>query len=196
MRSVFCLAVCAAALSACVEPDVTISGFDKPAAGGRPNVTVSAYEWGQHTSGVTGNRYAYEVGPTLYDKFGAYAGISGTPSVTPPPTSGVVVMTGTYEAAYMFGINSTFASASGFAGETTGPMVVTVDYGTGSLQGSSTSGLLSVNGNFSGTSLTGTATFDGLAGPMEGLVGGDEAIAVFHGQSDSKIHAGGFIVHP
>lgn len=186
----------AACVSACGLTDVTTSGFDKPSSTGRPNGTTSAYEWGADTSLVTGNRYAYEVGPTFWDKFGAFSGISSGAAVTAPPASGVVTMTGSYQAAYMFGIDGGFVVSTGYANETAGSMSVSVDYGAGTLTGGSSSGRLSVNGTFTGTSLGGTASFDGVSGPLDGLVGGDEAIGVFHGHNSTKTHAGGFIVNP
>ncbi len=186
----------AACVSACSLTDVTTSGFDKPSSTGRPNGTTSAYEWGADTSAVTSNRYAYEVGPTWLDKFGAFSGISSGASVTAPPDTGVVTMTGSYEAAYMFGIEAGFVVSSGYASRDSGSMSVSVDYAAGTLVGGSNDGTLAVNGTFTGTSLGGSATFDGVSGPLKGLVGGNEAIGVFHGHNSTTTHAGGFIVNP
>jgi len=54
---------------------------------------------------------------------------------------------------------------------------------------------LSVDGRIDGTTLSGTVTYDGVAGSLRGLVGGNEAIGAFHGHDDNNVFAGGFIAN-
>jgi len=55
-------------------------------------------------------------------------------------------------------------------------------------------GILNVNGTFEGQTLEGDVVYSGIPGTLSGKIGGDEAIGIFNGKSESAIMAGGFIV--
>jgi hypothetical protein len=43
-----------------------------------------------------------------------------------------------------------------------------------------------VNGQLTGRNLSGTVSYNGVDGDLTGLVGGDKAIAAFHGHDSSR----------
>ena len=182
------------ALSGCLEADQTASGFKTPIAegvmSGNSNSNVA---FGGDGSPVTGNAYSYQAGGIKDEGFQAYSGIVPGADVSAPPTTGTATMTGRYEVAVVEGIFTTGETVNGLGGTRSGSLTLEANFANGTLVGSG--GQLSVDGTFSGTTLSGTATYDGLSGPLRGLVGSDEAIGVFHGNSDSAVHAGGFIVN-
>ena len=88
-----------------------------------------------------------------------------------------------------------------------GSITLNADFATGRLTGGGTgqdggtsnlvlnNNLLTVDGTFAGSTLGGVVTYDGVSGPLRGLVGSDEVIGAFHGHTDSQVHAGGFIAN-
>ncbi|MEM9970781.1 MAG: hypothetical protein AAF762_06740 [Pseudomonadota bacterium] len=183
--------------------DVTESAFVTPNSSGVIGRTSGpGTVAGSMTSTTTGNVLGYEAGPDGDDKFQAFAGIASGATVTPPPAAGTATYTGTYEVAAVDFILRTITGASGTSYVDEGSIALEADFGAGTLTGTGVStssnpdvsgNTLSVSGTFSGDVLTGTATYDGVAGPLSGLVGSDEVIGVFHGNSDRQVHAGGFI---
>ncbi len=196
------------ALSACSESisDPTTSAFSQPNAVGTIQNTDAARLAGSDSSGVTGNVYGYEAGSIDGEVFAAFSGVAAGASVTPPPASGPATYTGTFEVGV---VGSIFDTGSGYSGSVTtdnGSITLNADFDAGTLTGSGTGvndftnfvlngNELEVNGTITGTQLRGTATYDGVSGPLNGLIGSDEVIGVFHGNSDSQTHAGGFIAN-
>lgn len=186
-------------LSGCLEADQTASGFKSATASGTlsgVSTLASNVRSGRDFSAVTTNGYAYAAGAIKDEGFQAYAGLTPGVSVSAPPASGTATMTGTFEVASVTAISVNGDSLSGFSSIDTGTLSLSADFGAQTLTGTG-SGLrtLQINGTFSGDTLSGRAIYNGLSGPLTGRVGSNEAIGVFHGDSDSAVHAGGFIVN-
>ena len=131
------------------------------------------------------------------------------PGASVAPVSGLTsaTYTGTFELALIDLILVLGDSVQGSSTFDRGNISLTADFNAGTLTGSGT-GLdlgsfslllngnqLSVDGTLNGTALSGTVTYDGVTGPLQGLVGSDEAIGAFHGHNDSQLFAGGFIAN-
>lgn len=119
--------------------------------------------------------------------------------------------TGTFSGLYGFGVMEdvvrTETEISGFPAQSIGNVFLTVDFANGSLAGtgSSTDGIQSdivVNGSISGRNLSGdvavnyvtpSATTTFLSTTLDGVVGENGAVGVFHGSDDNSALAGGFV---
>ena len=203
MNRYFVLAAAMLPLSACSSlfAENSNSFFATPDAAGNLNELDNVSYSSNNVSPLTGNGYAYQVGGNDGDGLRGYAGIINGTGVTAPPTSGTASMSGSYALAgianiyeYGSGYNQTTVAGTPFTDG--GSITLTADYGAGTLTGSAGfSYPITVNGTISGTTLRGTVTYDGVTGPLEGLVGAIEAVGAFHGNSDTQLHAGGFIVN-
>lgn len=185
----------------------TDSSFATPDAVGEiGRVEVFSSIDGADSSAVTGNVYGYEVGSVANGGLQGFAGIASGAAVSAPPPGGTVVYTGTFEVAAVdfILVNGNTVTGQGYADA--GEFTLTANFETGAVTGGGTGintpfsvyhngNVLSVDGQVSGDTLTGTATYDGVSGPMQGLVGSNEAIGVFHGHTDGQLHAGGFIAN-
>lgn len=182
------------------------TGFAAPDASGAIPGLDRTFVNNVITSSITGNAFAYEVGAITEDGFHAYSGLVPGTAVTPPPSTGQATYTGVFFVGFMGDLTTDDVSVTGIPGEDTGSIVMDIDFANGAMtaQGigidDNTDALLNgnafeVTGTFSGTQMTGTATYNGVSGPMEGLMGGNEAIGVFHGESNTQLHAGGFGAH-
>jgi len=185
--------------------DPTDSTFVTPNSSGSIFRTDSGRQSGSDFSSVTGNGYGYELGVVSNDGLQTFSGIVPGASVSAQPPGGTVVMTGSFEVGVIDAVFVSGDIARGTPYIDSGSLTLTADFGAKTLTGSSTgrsSGLfrnnnpISVDGRFEGTALTGRVIYDGVSGPLTGLVGGNEAIGVFHGHNDGQSHAGGFIVNP
>jgi len=158
-------------------------------------------------SGFAGNGYGYQVGAVTNDGLQGFAGMVAGATVT-PPSSTTATYNGRFEVAYIdFILTSSDGQVSGNTTLDRGDINLQADFAAGTLVGGGT-GLdggftnfllnenqLSVDGKIEGTTLTGTVTYDGVSGPLSGLVGGNETIGVFHGHDDNNVIAGGFIAN-
>lgn len=180
------------ALAAC-EPDYTESEFVIPSASGTYVGELDIIDSTVMTDGA-GNGFSYAIGfyPAVGDttSIKAIAGLLPGTSVTEVPTSGTASYHGVYGVAFVTDISVSSSILSGYAGEETGSITLNADFSAGTLKGSA--GGLTVNGEFSGTDLNGTVEFNGLTGELDGLIGGDATIGVFHGNDDDDVFAGGF----
>lgn len=154
----------------------------------------------------------------------ALAGVMPQTRVSSPPPSGTVEMSGTYEIAIAKeGVTNTGSPSSnggvyvkdgdtevfihkgtGSSGTNVTPVLTSRSSGTinvaanfdrGTFAGRSTNGELVVDGDLSGSSLSGEANFRGLNGTMKGLVGADEAVVAVAGGSSDVSYAGGFVAN-
>lgn len=162
---------------------------------------------GADRSSVTGNTYGYQVGSVQNDGLQAFAGIASGARVSAPPTSGTASFNGTFELAVIDFILSNGTQVSGQSTLDRGDITLTADFDAGRLTGGGTglsgnisnivlgNNVLSVDGVISGETLSGTVTYDGVSGPLRGLIGSDEVIGAFHGHTNSQTHAGGFIAN-
>lgn len=199
--STIAIATSAFAISGCL-PDLTESEFAKPSASG-----AFTQEFAESVNATTndgsGNGYAYEIGVDSGDFFGTeypvitvLAGVLPTTSLTSLPSSGQATFAGTYEAV---AINLNNIDESMTAEEVkdafynTGAIILNADFNAGTLAGSG--GDLTVNGTFTSDQLGGTVDYNGLSGELQGLIGGDGAVAVFQGDDLDEVLVGGFIVN-
>ena len=190
--STLLIATSTIALAAC-EPDYTESEFVTPSASGTYVGDLDIIDSTVMTDGF-GNGFSYAIG--FYPADGdttsikAIAGLLPGTSVNEVPTSGTASYQGVYGVAFVTDISVSSNILSGYAGEETGGITLNADFSAGTLQGSA--GGLTVNGDFSSTDLNGTVEFNGLTGELDGLIGGDATIGVFHGNDDHDVFAGGF----
>lgn len=188
------LLICAlaAGLSGCSLADVFIkSSFETPSSSGTFSNLDSVFRSGTGTNAI--GTYAFAVGDSGGTGFRAHAGIvPGAVVATPPPSSGIATMSGTYQLATVTGINISYSDIQGFANSASGSITLTADFGAQTLTGSS--GNFTVDGNFEGTDLSGSIDYGGTSATLDGLMGADAALGVFHGRTDTSLIAGGFAV--
>ena len=209
MKTAIFPAVAICALSACnLTGDPTNSGFATPnSAGVLSKASSSQALTGQDFSGLTGNGYGYQVGAVTNDGLQGFAGLVSGASVS-VPTSTTATLSGEFEVAFIdFILTSSVGEVTGVASSDYGLIELQADFANGTLVGGGT-GLdggftnfylneneLTVDGRIDGTTLTGTVTYNGVSGSLQGLVGGNEAIGAFHGHTDNDVFAGGFIAN-
>lgn len=186
--------------------DPTNSGFATPLATGALS-KASRGRSGADTSTLTGNTYGFQVGAVSNDGLQGFAGIAPGASVTAPPVSGSATFDGRFEVGLIAGIYTFDDQVSGRTSADNGAISLTADFAQGTLTGGGTGldmgsfntdlsgNVLTVDGTFSGSKLSGTVTYDGVKGPLTGLVGGNEVIGAFHAHNDRHVHAGGFIAN-
>ena len=186
--------------------DPTNSSFATPSSSGRLS-EASDGRTGSDFSFLTGNGYAYQVGAVSNDGLQGFAGIVPGAEVTAAPATGSAQFTGTFEVALIGSILTYNTEVSGQTTFDAGTITLTADFDDNTLTGGGTGvdggsfnyllreNVLTIDGDLSGSTLTGTATYRGVTGPLRGLVGSNEAIGAFHGHTDSQVHAGGFIAN-
>lgn len=185
----------------------TDSAFATPSASGNLSRATGG-RTGSSFSDLTGNGYGYQVGSVSNDGLQGFAGIVPGAAVEDAPINGFAEMNGTFEVGL---IDFIFQNGTQVSGQTTfdrGDITLFVDFtnnrvtggGTGLGGGLSTNfvldnNALEVDGRIEDGALTGTVTYDGVSGPLRGLVGANETIGAFHGHTDNQVHAGGFIAN-
>ena len=208
MKSIILTSIACVLLAGCQlgTGDPTNSSFSTPSASGSLSKTTNGRS-GSDVSGVTGNVYGYQVGSVPDDGLQGFAGIASGASVSAAPATGTATFNGDFELAVIDYIITDGTRVSGQSSFDRGAITLTADFDTGRLTGGGTglsgsvgnivlsNNVLNVDGQFTGQSLGGTVTYDGVSGPLRGLVGGNEVIGTFHGHTDSQVHAGGFIAN-
>jgi len=191
MKKIAYLFVPLLAVSACSSDSRTHSEFQTPSNIGYLGPTLTSAVRGSDVS-TSGDGYAYAVGVGSNSDFYGYAGIVPTTTVSVPPTAGSATWSGTYKLAQITGIELPAGGLQGYTVEKTGAISLTADFTAGTLIGSGAG--LTVNGTFSGSDLSGDASYGGLNGALTGKVGTTGAVGAFHGNSGTDIYAGGFMV--
>ncbi len=190
MRILFIGAVCAA-LSACSDSELYVqSSFETPSSSGTFRGLDTVYLSGQDTNALGG--YAYALGDTGGSGFRAHTGLLPGTATAPPPTTGVAVMTGSYSLGEITGIDIGFTSITGSPNRSSGALTLTADFANQTITG--TSGSFEVEGTISGSDLGGKIIFGAAEGKLTGVVGATAAVGAFHGRSDTRLIAGGFVV--
>lgn len=183
-------------VSACdVTPDATHSGFVTPTASGAISTDINNAQT-RVTNDGSGNGYSLQIGGHS-DGDGGLKGVAGilpTTAVGATVTGGNVEYVGRYNALTIRNITVSDNFATGTAAEETGAITLNANFGTGKLTGGG--GRLTVNGSISGKKIGGGANYDGVKTKLAGQIGADRAVGVFHGNTDSTIVVGGFIVNP
>lgn len=181
-------------LGACeIEPDYVNSGFATPNSSGGFSEGLSNPRSGTD-SDASGNGYAYQVGFDGGDGFRAVAGVLPGTTVGGAVTSGTVTYTGDYELVRVTGINVSGGLISGTPSFDSGTISLEADFGSGTLTGGD--GSLTVDGTINGRDLGGSVAYNGLGGRLDGEIGSARAVGVFHGNNDSTVYSGGFLVTP
>lgn len=180
-------------LSACVgEQDYTSSSFATPngtSASATISKSLSNEQNGQVYDASLGGA-AYLTG-TNSSGAHAYAGVMPGSSVGSAVSSGTATYSADYEVAYISSISVSGNLLSGFNNTDAGTIALTLDTSAGTLTGSN--GNLTVDGDVSGTAVSGDAVYRGVSGDLTGLVGDEGTVGAFQGDSDSLVYAGGFV---
>ena len=174
--------------------------------------TGSFNDYAQYKSPSDG--YALILGITNGDKFAAYAGVNRNVTVDRNTSGGTATYTATVD---IFSYESIRDTGSFIVADPTaysGVIDLTADFDAGTLNGNSgiisgtsydgqfsysksATARLTVNGDLSGSTLSGTVIFNPAngssgTGALKGLAGDDLVVGVFHGKQDDFIFAGGF----
>lgn len=189
------------ALSACGGTGTPV--IFTPPGGGTPPVlpgpatyagdagTVNLAQGGGYTFSLPFNGASVETVATL----------APSPAPTAPLLSGNATLNGRYDLVRMTDFAVVAGVPSGTREQITGPLTLNVDFNTNAVTTPAGS-TLAINGTYapvvSGTTtfqqLTGAATYLGVAGGINGIVGADQAFGVFRGSGGTTAYAGGFTV--
>ena len=149
-------------------------------------------------SQTTGNQVSYHV------SFDPDLGVRGHAGVVPgavvtdfASATNTMTMTGFYRVEWeIYETATTNNIQLEQQGKSGGNVTLVADINAGTFVGTSDQDSnLSVNGAFTGNDLSGTVTYRGVEGDLEGLIGGNEAVAAFHGNDARTVFAGGFIAN-
>lgn len=191
----FMIALAAVAtLPACtdlIKDANTHSNFSTPNSVGIYSTALSSQRSGRDTA-LDGDGYGYRVGARSSTGLIGQSGIIPGTSVAAAPTSGSVGYSGTFELAKITGISLSGNQIGGFSSYDGRSLSLTASFDDNTLSG--TSGDLAVNGAISNGQLSGNVIYDGLSGTLDGVIGADRAVGVFHGNGPDAIYAGGFLV--
>lgn len=177
-------------LSACDE-DLTESSFASASASGSFSENMSQTE--KKVVQNSGNGYAFQGGFTD-SSYKVIAGVIPGTEVGNTVASGTVQYFGTYNIGYASSVTKNGNVLAVRRKINQNGISLFADFGAGTLKG--TDGALDINGNISGKTLSGNATYRGIGGVLGGLIGEDRAVGIVHGHSDDKAFAGGFVVTP
>lgn len=186
---------CALTLAACstTASDHTDSRFSSVDASGDFSTNLDPSK--AQVSNVVAGSYSYQAG-VLPDGGGflAEVGIVPTVTISAQPVTGSTAFVGNYELGGVGNISLSGDLLFGQVFTDTGSILISVDYDDNTLAGTSDNGRLVVDGTFNGSNLDGGVTYEGISGDLDGLVGGLEAVGIFHGKDNETIYAGGFRV--
>lgn len=166
-----------------------ISGIGTPNANGTFPDSLATIFKGSFKN-PEGHGYALELGQDDTD-FSAYAGLLPSTDPGPLPLQGIAAMHGTYnviEVGKSDGDRRDFAELE----TTTGRITLRADFRFNTLQVSD--GILTVDGESSGNTVTGEVFFNARPATLAGRLGSDHAVGVFHGNDDVTAYIGGFLV--
>ena len=184
------------------------SSFATPNANGEISRTdPNRSRAGSEFSSITGNGYGYEVGFVDDQNLEGFAGLVPGATVAPPLSGGTASYQGRFEVAVLGDITRTSDSVGFTSFSDDGVLTLIANFDDQTLTGHGLgrdggdinplldNNELAVDGRFDGNALEGSVTYNGVTGPLLGLVGADEVIGAFHGNSDTQLHAGGFIAN-
>lgn len=185
------------ALSACTttpsQDSLTQSSFVTPSSTGGINVGLTQ----TNTDGIVspaGEGFLFQTGVREGEGLEAVVGILPGTEVTFRPSEGSATYTGNYSIGTIRDIDASGGQIIGFPGVEQGVLTISVDFASGAVEGQASNGQLFLTGGLVGRDLAGTVVYREVAGPLDGLVGGDQAFGVFHGNDADLIYAGGFVL--
>lgn len=185
-----------AALSACSSDGlyftgVTESGFKTPTSG--PDAEIPVDLENEQNGNVYNSMFggAAFVSGTNSSGARAYAGIIPDSNPGAVVTSGKVNYDTQYSVVGVENVSSGNLVGDNFAGN--GTLTVVADFNAQTFNGANATETFAVEGVISGQDMTGTVTYKGLPGVVEGLVGEDAIIGAFHGSTLGTVFSGGFL---
>ena len=183
------------ALAGCLQdlyPDQTDSGFADIDSSGSVMETLDqqSFAW---LIDADGDGFGYSSGTEPGGGLRALSGFTKASDIDLRPVTSVGSYTGRYELIEVYDIEVSFGYVSGSQRRVTDEIVLDADFAAGTLTGRS--GQLSVSGRAIGSQLTGSVTYRGVSGDLQGNLGDDKAIGAFHGNDDDLIYAGGFLTY-
>lgn len=177
-------------LSACMTTSSNLkTSFETSSANGDIGTSLSQTRSGKEL--IDGNGYAYAAGKGPDYGFQAVAGVIPGSDMGVPIYANATY-TGEWELAKISSIYISGNEITGFIGSDGGSITLNANFAEQTLTGSD--GLLEVNGTMNGNNLSGSVIFNGTTGELTGLVGEQGAVGAFHGEGDTQIYAGGFLV--
>ncbi|WP_130407275.1 hypothetical protein [Thalassococcus sp. S3] len=134
-------------------------------------------------NGVTSG-FSYQTGRIAgTTRYLGVAGIAPDTQVGPAPTAATATYTGDYQLSHV---------TAALADNQKGRITLNADFNAGTLTGQS--GGLDVAGTINGSSVGGTASYGGVTGNMQGLIGRDRTVTAFAGHSQNNgVLVGGII---
>ncbi|MCF7699380.1 hypothetical protein [Loktanella sp. M215] len=181
------LSLAVAGLSACgfsssgglpfSQPDIVSPSFTV-AAGQLAISTGGGIQFTNRIDPVAGNIYAADIRPGAVQE--------------PTPTTGRASMTGPFALRQATGLQQTGGTYAGRLTDHTGAITLNADFGAGTLRGAGDG--LTVDGRMTTGTLSGSASYGGVRGDLDGFVGATNAIGAFGGQTATSSIAGGFVV--
>lgn len=191
--STFIFGICGAvSLAACevTQDEATTSGFTNPSASGRISGVLSSAPVVPIIDD-DGAGFSFTAGSTGGDGLRAVAGLVEGTTVNFRPSVGTGSYAGVYALVYVDDIDLSGGVITGQRDADVGVLTLTADFANDTL--TSTDSALKVNGVMNGRTLSGSVTYRGLRGALEGLVGGDKTVGAFHANNADLIYAGGFL---
>lgn len=111
-------------------------------------------------------------------------------AVRPTPLDGTATFIGRFDMDVITDIAGAGAALEGTRDSVSGPLTLDVDFQNKTL--TSRDSDLSVDATFTGNTIAGTVSYDGLDGALAGGIGARQAIGVFSREEADSIYAGGF----
>ena len=196
------LAGCGAAVTDGLSQDqLTTTGFVNPSASGAINIGLenNITNVVERVPGLPNSGYAIQTGAIADEGLFAVAGLLPAAIPTSRPSSGSVTYAGEYNLIEINDIDIVGDEIIGFPQLRSGNLDLTANFNNGTLQSQPGSGL-TVNGTVNGADIGGTVIYNGVAGNLDGLIGGKVVVGAFHGEGnvgpgtqDDYMYAGGFI---
>ncbi len=175
---------------ALLEANTTlVSGIRTPNADGTFDGALPTIFKGSFVN-PEGHGYAFELGQDD-TAFSAYAGLLPSADPGPLPLQGIATMSGAYNVIEV-GKSDGEIREFGEPQTTSGRISLRADFLFKTLQGSD--GVLTIDGDFTGNSVSGSAFFNQRAATLVGELGSNHAVGVFHGTDDVTAYIGGFLV--
>lgn len=197
------LAGCGAAVTDVpTQNELTTTRFVNPSAAGAIDIGLvnNVRTQVEETSPGSGIGYAIQTGAIPGDGLFAVAGIlPGTASVLTPPPVGSASYFGSYNLVSISNINIAGGQITGTPTVHSEPLTLIANFANDKLVDDGGSNL-TVRGTVIGSDIGGLVIYNGVEGNLDGLIGGNGTVGVFHGEGnvgpgtqDDYMYAGGFI---
>ena len=182
------------------QDELTTTGFVLPSSTGVINIGLqnNVNSRVAQTSPGSGIGYAFQTGAIPDEGLFAVAGLLPNSTVTARP-AGTASYTGTYNLIAVDNIDYSGGFITGDQTLENGNLTLLANFASNTVFSAPGSDL-AVTGVVNGNDITGSVAYNGVAGNLDGLIGGNRAIGAFHGEGnvgpgtdDDYMYAGGFI---